>query len=240
MAHFFLQDCKIILGSFDISSDLYSIKIDRSQAPLDNTTFGATFMKRIGGLHDCVVGMAGLMDVATLGQDEKINANMSLSNVPVLYTPRGATDFDRAKFGLIQQGSYQCGGSVGGRAEWSADGRVSNHQFTDGWIMAVGAKTGTFDGTWRELGSVSATQKLYAQIHATAKTAFTSAVFKVQSADDAIGTNATDRVTFATITDLTSEFATPVSGAITQTFWRLRATAFTGTSLTIYGAAGIA
>jgi hypothetical protein len=150
----------------------------------------------------------------------------------------GAPDGGRAKFGVFQQGQYQSGGTSGNRAEWSADGRISGYALTDGLILVTGAKTGTFDGVARELGAVSATQYLRAQIHATAKSAFTSAVFVVQSAATEGGAYTT-RGTFATITDLTSQHLVPVAGPQTDTWWRISATSFTGTSLTVYGAVGI-
>jgi len=240
MGHFPLTNCKILLGQYDLTGDTNKIKIDRSQKEWDDTTYGSGGWRGRGsGLLDGVFGMAGIIDTTAAGQDEALSNGQSLSNVPMLVTLRGATVFDRTKFGVIQQGQYQVGGGVGQRAEWNADGRISGYVLVNGFMMAVGAKTGTFNGSYLDIGGVLATQKLYAQIHATVKSSFTSAVFKVQSADDAIGTNLTDRITFTTITGLTSQFATPVAGAITQTFWRVICSAFTGTSLTVYGAVGI-
>jgi hypothetical protein len=242
MAHYVLTASKIILGQYDISGDLNSVRIERSQKDLDDTNFSSAangFESCIPGLSKGVIGMGGLVELTDDGQDEIFNAQMSLSNTPLTVGYGGLADFARVKFGAIQQGSYQAGGDVGGRAEFSAEGLISNYALVEGNVMATGAKTGTFNGTWRQLGAVSATQKLYAIIHAIAKTSFTSAVFKVQSADDAGGTNTTDRITFTTITDLTSEFAVPISGAITQQFWRVICSAFTGTSLTIYSSVGI-
>lgn len=242
MAGFPLLNCKILLGQYDISGSMNSISIARSAAEIPADVFGAskTFRERIAGLGDGVIGMAGLVDLTEDGQDEILSTNMALSNIPILITLKDATDFQRCKFGVIQQGQYQSGGNAGNRAEWTAEGRISSYVLTDGWVMAPGAKTGTFNGTWRELGEVATGSKLYASIHATAKDTFTSAVFKVQSADDGSGTNVTDRITFATITDLVALFATPVEGPITQTFWRVICSAFTGTSLTVYPTVGIA
>jgi len=238
MAHFPILRSEIILGQYRLTGDMNKVTIARTMQDLDNTTFPATFKARMPGLSDGQIGMAGLIDLTDDGQDEILFGNMALSNIPILIGLDGMADFDRVKLGKIQQGQYQSGGNVGGRAEWSADGRISSNVLTDGNIMAVGTKTGTFNGTWRDLGALSATQRITAQIHATAKTVFTSAVFKLQSADDAIGTNVTDRLTFTTVTGLTSEQKT-LAGAVTQTFWRIMASAFTGTNLTIYTAAGI-
>lgn len=239
MAHFPLMNARVYLSEFDVSGDLNNIQIARTQADLDDTTFvNSGFRERITGLSDGVFSFAGLSELTDQGQDEIFHTRFALVDCPVLVTLRGATDGDRCKFATIMQGSYSPGGTVGGRAEFSAEGKLSNHVMTDGFVMAVGAKTGTFNGTWRELGAVTSSQKVYASIHAYAKSSFTSAVFKVQSADDGIGTNATTRITFTTITDLTSQFSS-LSGAITQTFWRVICDSFTGTSLTIVSAVGI-
>ena len=242
MAHFPYLNNKIVLGPYDLSGDMNSVTIARTQEGLSDDTFSAskTFKARIGGLGDGVIGMAGLIELTDDGQDEILSTNISLSNIPILISFPGAADFDRCKFGKIQQGSYNRGGNVGQRAEWTAEGKISSYVLTDGNIMATGAKTTTFNGTARQLGALSATQKLYATLHATAKTTFTSAVFKVQSDDNSGFTTPTDRITFSTVTGLTSEFATPVSGAITDDWWRVICSSFTGTSLTIYIAVGIA
>lgn len=241
MSHIPLLNCKIILGQYDISGDTNRISIARSQQDLSDDTFSATktFKARIGGLGDGVIGMAGLVELTDDGQDEIFSTNMALSNIPLLISLLSAADFDRCKFGKIQQGQYQSGGKVGGRAEWTADGRISDYVLTDGNIMAVGAKTTTFNGVARQLGAMSATQKMYATLHATAKSAFTSAVFKVQSDDNSGFTSPTDRITFSTVTGLTAEHKV-VSGAITDDYWRVICSSFTGTSLTIYIAIGIA
>lgn len=240
MAHYAQVKSGILLGAFDLSGDMNSVTIQRTQEGLGNDTFGPTkaFLARMGGIQDGVFGMAGLLELTNDGQDERLAANMSLSNVPILVGFNGLDDFARVKFGLVQQGQYQAGGNAGERAEWTADGRISGYAMTDGNLMAVGAKTGTFDGTARELGAVSATQFLRGQIHATAKDTFTSAVFKVQSAATE-GGSYTTRATFATITDLTSQHLVPVAGPFTDTWWKVICDSFTGTSLTIYAAVAI-
>lgn len=241
MSHFPLLNCKIILGQYDISGDTNRISIARSQQDLADDTFSATktHKARIGGLGDGVIGMAGLVELTDDGQDEIFSTNMSLSNIPLLISLLSAADFDRCKFGKIQQGQYQSAGKVGGRAEWSADGRISDYVLTDGNIMAVGTKTATFNGVARQLGAMTATQKMYATLHATAKNTFTSAVFKVQSDDNSGFTTPTDRITFSTVTGLTAEHKV-LSGAITDDYWRVICSSFSGTSLAVTIAIGIA
>ncbi len=247
MAHFPYLHNLILLGTMDLSSDMTSVTIARTQEGLSDDTFSPTkaFKARMGGLGDAVVGMAGLINLgdgtpAVPTEDSTMFANMSLTGLPLLVSFPGGADFDRCKFGKVQQGTYQPGGNVGQRAEWTAEARISAGVFTDGNIMATGAKTTTFNGVARQLGALSATQKLYAVLFATAKTTFTSAVFKIQSDDNSGFTTPTDRITFTTVTGLTSEMPAAVSGAITDDWWRVTCSSFTGTSLTVYIAMGIA
>ncbi len=247
MAHFPHLHTTILLGTMDLSSDMSSVTIARTQEGLSDDTFSPTkaFKARMGGLGDAVVGMAGLINlgdgsVGVATQDSTLFANMSLTGLPMLISFPGAADFDRCKFGKVQQGTYQSGGNVGQRAEWTAEARVASASWTDGNIMATGAKTTTFNGVARQLGALSATQKLYAILFATAKTTFTSAVFKVQSDDNSGFTTPTDRITFTTVTGLTSEMPAAVAGVVADDWWRITCSSFTGTSLTIYAAVGIA
>lgn len=239
MSHFPLMNCGIYLSEFNISGDTNNVQISRSQQDLDGTTFtNSGFKMRIPGLSDWTVGMSGLVELTDDGQDEIFHSRFALADCPFLVTLKTPAELQRCKFGLIQQGTYTSGGQVGGRAEWSAEGKVSNYVGLDGEILSVGAKTGTFNGTARQLGAVSATQTVYAQIHATAKTSFTSAVFKLQSDDNSGFTTPTDRITFTTITGLTSEQKRLV-GPITDDYWRIVCSSFTGTSLTIICGVGI-
>jgi hypothetical protein len=240
MAHFPFKDAKILLDKYDLSGDMNAVGIARTQKELDNKTFvNSGFEMRIPGFQDGIVSMAGLLETAAGGQDEILHGRFGLTDIPVFITLKQAVDFERAWFGQFMQGNYNRGGTVGERAEWTAEGKLSANALVAGNIMAVGTKTGTFNGVARQLGQVSATQRLYAAIHATAKNAFTSAVFKVQSDDNGGFSSPTDRITFTTITDLVAEFAAPVLGPITDDYWRVICSAFTGTSLDIYAAVGI-
>jgi len=92
-------------------------------------------------------------------------------------------------------------------------------------------------GTAFELGAASASQYLYATLHLLG-TVGTSITVVLESDADNTFAAATTRVTFGPLTALGGTWATPVAGAITDTWYRLRATAVTG-SWTVAGAAGI-
>lgn len=101
-----------------------------------------------------------------------------------------------------------------------------------GTVSATGAA-----GTALNLGAVSSTQKLYSTLHIFG-TPGTTITGVIESDDASNFPSATTRITFGPLTVAGGNWATPVLGAITDTWWRLRITAITGT-FTIAAAIGI-
>lgn len=83
------------------------------------------------------------------------------------------------------------------------------------------ARTTDGDGTAVALAGPTATQKLYAALHVTAYSGLDSVVFKIQSDNDSGMASATDRITFATATGRTSEFASVAGDFSTETHHRI-------------------
>lgn len=101
-----------------------------------------------------------------------------------------------------------------------------------GVVSATGAT-----GTGVQVGAVSSTKYLYATFHVFGTPGTTiTAVIESAAANTFVG--ATTRITFGPITTAGGTFATPVLGPITDTWWRVRITAITGT-FTIASAIGI-
>jgi hypothetical protein len=82
------------------------------------------------------------------------------------------------------------------------------------------ARTADGTGTAVALTGPSATQRLYATLHVLAYTGFTNVVFKVQSDDSGAFSSATDRITFATVTGVTNEFASVAGSFSSETHMR--------------------
>lgn len=88
-------------------------------------------------------------------------------------------------------------------------------------LAAKAAVVGDTTGTAVALTGPSSTQRLYAVLHVFAYSGFTNVVFTIQS-DDAVGfPSSTTRLTFATITARTSEFASVAGGWNTETHLRV-------------------
>lgn len=101
------------------------------------------------------------------------------------------------------------------------------------------AKTADFTGTAVAMAGPTASQRLYAAVHVVAYSGFTNCVFKVQS-DDAVGfPSATDRITFATVTGVTSEFASVAGSFSSETHHRIFADVTGSGSITFVAVAGV-
>lgn len=83
------------------------------------------------------------------------------------------------------------------------------------------ARTADGNGTAVALTGPSASQRLYAALHVTAYSGFTNVAFKIQSDDGSGMASPTDRITFATVTGTTSEFASVAGDFSTETHHRI-------------------
>lgn len=243
MAHEILTDSKIYLAHYNLSGDVCAINEELNQENPEHTNFSSgSFRNYLPGLRHFTFSLEGYADYAEDGQDDVINDNWGVSGIPLLISPPGGASGETARFGKIVQGEYTPGGTVGDALKFSLTGELESYEWVRGTVVspASTSRTGTFNGSAFQLGAVGATQKLYAAIFVTAFNA-TSITLKIQSDDNSGFTSATDRITFTAVTNLATraQFATPVAGAITDDYWRIVASAFTGTSASIAAVIGI-
>lgn len=85
----------------------------------------------------------------------------------------------------------------------------------------LAARTSDGNGTAVALTGPTAAQRLYAVLHVTAYSGLTNVVFKIQSDDSGAFSSATDRITFATVTAATSEFASVAGSFSSETHHRI-------------------
>lgn len=101
-----------------------------------------------------------------------------------------------------------------------------------GTVSATGAL-----GTAVQIGAASASQYLYGSLHLFGTAGTTITVVLESDSDDTFA-SATTRITFGPLTAVGGTWGTRVAGAITDTWYRLRVTAITGT-WTIAGSGGV-
>ena len=231
-----LENAKVWLGGFDISGALNSVAIEVAAESLDATVFGNDgWRSTVAGLKSINAGMSGFTDPA---YDETILGALSTSSVPFSAAMLGATAGNQAYCFNARIGNYQrFNASVGDIMKFEANAFASSDRLARGLLLHSGSVTSDGSGTAFELGAVSASQKLCASLHITAFDATSIAVTLSSSATE--GGSYTTRGTFTTATAVGGTWLTPVSGAITDTWWKANWD-ITGTSATIAVIAGIA
>jgi len=222
-----LTNCEILIGGTDMSSYLNKATLRGSVAEHNVTTFGQTFVNRLGGLRDTQVTWDGFW---TSVPDAAQFAQLGSQGQPVTISPQG-TEGSIAYLLLAGQFTYDQFGKVGDAAPFSATVAGS-----DGVTGLVRGQLGAFNrtvsvtgqvGSILTMAAVSATQFLYATLHVL--TAGTTITVQVQSAPTVGFAAPTTRATIGPLTTTGGTFMARVAGAITDTFWRFNVSAITGT-----------
>lgn len=235
-----LKDCTVWGHGYDFTTDSNKLTVATDVDDLDDTTFGDSYRSRVGGMRNVEAELEGFWQSAA-------SAAVDLEGFPDLGTadrvwtasPSGATEasvaymFQAGKFGVDMFGA------VGELAPFALNlmgtngvgvvrGQVAKAR---GDVSATGAL-----GSGLSLGNVAATQYLYGTFHVFS--AGTTITVVLESDDNSGFTTATTRATLGPLTTTGGTWATRVAGALTETHYRFRVTAITGT-FNVAGAIGI-
>lgn len=222
------------LGGYDLTGDTNATQTDFEHSVLEDTCYTDRGRSRIAGLETAQTQVRGYTQYGAGLVDAELNSGLGSSVLALSQSPDGAESsvayFWQARkyalqlfgeldtvnpFQLTAQSSRGAGAaSVGG-----VRGRVLK---TKANVSATGAT-----GTAYELGAASASQYLYAAFHVFSAGTTITAV--LESDSDNTFASATTRVTFGPITTTGGTWGTRVAGPITDTWYRLRVTAITGT-----------
>ena len=218
-----VRDRRLYVDAWNLSGHLQGVALDTSVELQDDTVLGDTTRSNAPGLEDFSVQHEGVWSAGVGLPDTIFEAKRGLADVLATLTPVDGAEGAIAYVMRTTQGLYEPGGSVGDLLKFSVSLKASGGiGAVRGTLMVNATKTATGNGTARQLGAVSATQKLYAGLHVIAASGSTPTVdVKVQS-DSASGfASPTDRITFGQKTAIGSEWATPVAGAISDDWWRV-------------------
>lgn len=221
-----LTNAQIIVGGYDLSTQYNQIQLMQSAAMLDANVFGDTAKRMKGGLKTFTVAGGGLYSSV---EDPVLNTNLGLDGV--LLTLFHAAVVDGTTVGWSYkcvEGMYKTGGRVGSLLPFSFQ---TNPQGT-ALARAISLKdfrsvalTTTGSGTGFQLGAVTAGQTLYGGLHIFGAGTGT---IDVTIISDPLATflASTTQITFAQQAALntTGVWATPVTTAITDTWWRVNYT----------------
>ena len=235
-------------SGFDMTGQTNNTSLPMSYDALDATVYQPATVTnpsrvRVAGLEDTQLteagfweAGAGLLDptafTALGGASQVVSVSSDGAESSVAYMFRART-FNYEAFAQVGelipfQLTAQSARGTGLASVASVRGRVLK---TKAVVSATGAT-----GTAFQLGAVAAGQYLYGAFHEFVVGTTVTAV--LESAVDNTFAGATTRITFGPITAIGGTWGTRVAGAITDTWYRLRITAITG-SHTIACTAGI-
>jgi hypothetical protein len=219
--------------SHDFTPDINQWAMDSSFDTLDRTTFrnaGARKFKK--GLRTAQLSMQGFTNLDANSQDVKM-WNSFIDRAPKVWTA-GNLETEGSPVCMMQAIKTAVnpggGGQIGALSSFSLAAQgTDRYGGVRGVLLVEQATVSTTGakGTAIQHGAVGADQHLFATFHllGTAGTSITAVL--ESDADNTFG-SPTTRVTFGPLTAVGGNWATPVAGAITDQWWRIRVTAVTG------------
>lgn len=236
---------QLFFGGYNLSGFLNKIEAFNRKTELPYSDFSAAGIKRMAGDFDWEMMFSGFMDDdSTAPGIEKIYSdNFATDNRVLTLCPLTGADGEQALFSQGMTFAYERGHEKGQIKTFAGAAKCSGTVLSLGTIMAAGAKGSTGSGTIRQLGAISASQKLYAVLQVSGVSGTDTPTITVYVKSDPIAgfTTATQRIAFTAKTAIGAQYATPVDGAITDTYWRINwVVSGTTPSLTINVALAIA
>jgi hypothetical protein len=224
------QDLAIFVGSYDISSTSKSWDLNATAAQHDSTGFGTAWTSMIGGTKtvDWSAGVMADFDEQRVDDLVGLSGSFNGSTVPLSTMPEGQTAGALGYSFNSRQFSYQpIEASPEGLAMAALSGKGDGSSPIRGTLMNASATaiTASFDGTAYEIGAIPSGSKMYAALHVLGTPTGTSPTLDIEiESDDAEGMSSpTTRMVLDQATGATSQWL-PLSGAITDDWWRITAT----------------
>ncbi len=218
-----VQNQSIYFGGHDLTGRTNALALDYSADMQDASVLGVGTHIRLGGLKTVMAQAEGFIEIDA--SDTFLFDSVGVADIPLSFgasaDSHGATAFTMK----LTQGDLKVGAPVGDIYKYSAGGECSDRLIKGSILLnSKGTPlTSTGGGTALQLGAVSATKKIYAAMHVLGA-GTGSVTCKLQSdATNAFSGAETDRHSFTAATAVSSQFAS-VSGAITDTWWRIHYT----------------
>jgi hypothetical protein len=229
---FVLKDIRTYIASLDATGFSNKAELAPDWEDLDSTTYGSNNAhERVNGLADSMVSIEGLYEAGDLSKPDDVFFAQLGNNIPLTMAHTSGAAGTLAYLSNMMEASYKPGADVGKLFAWSAD-FSGNQPVARGLILHPQGTARTASGTGSpfQLGAAAANKRMYANLHVFSKAGTTPTLaVKLQSAASSAFGSPTDRATFTTASDLTSQ-SLSVLGAITDQWWRV--------SYTITGSAG--
>ena len=226
MGSLILSNAKLWLAGYDLSGQSNALALEYSAEEKDETAFGMGTRKNKGGLKVIGASAEGFWEAGVGLLDEGIFTRIGVSDevVSMAAEADGAEGQIGYTFKSLLATYEPLFTEVGEIAPFSfrASGR---DVLARGTIVHNATRTASGNGTAFELGEVAVGKKLYAALHVLSAVGTSPTLDVIVQSDDAQGFGSpTSRITFGQKTAIGAEWATPVAGAIADTWWRVNYT----------------
>lgn len=227
MANQILKDARLWIGAYNFSGDANALAFEHQAEMQDDTSLEDSARSRLAGLKSVALQCEGMWNSGAAGGGfiEELLEQVGLQDVPATVCPiAGAAEGDRAFTFLAAHADYQRGGTVGELFRFSAGAQGRGVPLVRGELLHNATRTVTGNGGARQLGALTAAQKLYASLHVlTVSGTNPSLTVVVQSASDQAFTTPNARITFGAKTAAAHDWSS-VAGAVSDTWWRVNYT----------------
>lgn len=222
MATQILSDATVWLHDVAVHEIGSSVELGLGLEAQDCTTFGGAARRYAGGLFTAELSADGYADMTTY--DGLLNTNYRARTAVVASVSADSVDNSIAyTFEALQDELTPLSGSVGDMAAVtvSATTRGTYGAIRGNILLPSAARTSSGNGTARQLGAVSATQRVFGSLHVVAASGTTPTLNVTVASDNAVGfPSAATQLTFTQATTTTSQFQS-AAGAITDDWWRV-------------------
>lgn len=239
MAKQVLTNVALWFGQYNIQSQSNAASVELSADEVDVTSYADDTHVNQGGLKTAVMSVSGFWDAATVtgAPDSKQFSDIG-SAVPMtiaMAPTAGEVSYFLNALHAQYNSSARIGEALGFQARAGARDKLIR-----GTLMESRVVTASGSGAARQLGQVTAAQRVYAILHVTSASGTTPSFTARLESDNGSGfPSATTRITFTAATAITSEFLS-ATGAITDDWWRIAWTVSGGSpSFTWAAAVGV-
>lgn len=222
MASLLLTNAKVFYGGRDLSGILNQLALANEVDLQDATVFGDTYKRRLAGLYSPSMNLNGYWESAsgTDSADSDLFGTFGAGPKLVSASPEGAVKGDVAYSMNVEQASYNPGASLGEIFAFSLAVQGSG-ELLRGTVMEFGTFSATANGTARQLGAVSSTQKVYSALHVlSASGTLPTLTVTVESDTASAFTSPVTRMTHTQFTAVGAELKS-INGPVTDDWWRL-------------------
>ena len=215
-----LKDVKIYYEELDLSGQSNEGALEYEVEPLDDTVFGDTTRSAKGGLLSCSMVVSGFVDLDEAGQDERLFAELNTQGevMSIIFQGEAENNVGYMFQPLLHQ--YDLTGELGTLFAFEIEATNRGAKLIRATMLGA-ELTATANGTStaRQLGAVTASQRVYAAIHVLSVSGSSPTLNVLLRSDDSSGMGTpTTQITFSEATAAISQFLS-AAGAIDDDWW---------------------